>query len=197
LTFFDRFLRRPVSLEAQLDNLVACGIRPRGGVTVEDLLAGFNREKYEKNPYLLLLCVLGSESERAPHGFLSNDIWHLDTECIEDHGSYAQIAYRMTDLAAGVLPISDVQDYVDLEEEKASLSFLLNGEQVTWSARVQDDWIDPAILTKFVRLLDDRKTGRHFTYLDLKGQDCIIGCSAEVQLTDLRKKTGLHFDWLR
>ena len=196
MTFLDRLLRRPVPLEAQLDVLATCGIRPKQGVTVDDLLYSFDREKYEKEPYTPLLCILGSETERDLTTFLSDNVWHLDTECIEDHGSYAHVAYRMTDLSEGSLPVSDVRDYVDIESGQARLSFVLNGEEIKWDARVQDDWIDPAILTKFVRLLDEQKAGVRFTYLNLKGQDCIIGCSTEDQLRELRKRTRLSFEWL-
>ena len=102
----------------------------------------------------------------------------------------------MSVLAGGALPVSEVRDHVDIEDGKACLSFSLNGEEIKWDARVQDDWIDPAILTEFVRLLDAQKTGLRFTYLDLKGQDCIIGCSTEAQRRELRKRTGLSFEWL-
>lgn len=152
MTFLDRVLRRPVPLEAQLSVLAACGIQPKPSITVDDLLYSFERETYEKEPYIPLLCILGSESERDLTTFLSDNVWHLDTECIEDHGSYAHVAYRMADLSGGALPVSDVRDYVDIEDGKAWLSFILNGEEIKWDARVQDDWIDPAILTKFVRL---------------------------------------------
>jgi len=183
-------------LEAQLDVLATCGIRPKPGVTVDDLLCTFDREKYEKVPYIVLLCIPGSESEHDLTTFLSDNVWHLDTECIEDQGSYAHVAYRMTDLAGGALLVSDVRDHVDIENGMAWLSFSLNGEEIKWDARVQDDWIDPTILTKFARLLYEQKTGLRFTYLDLKGQDCIIGCSTEAQRRELRKRTGLSFEWL-
>jgi hypothetical protein len=42
---------------------------------------------------------------------------------------------------------------VDLEEQKASLSFRLNGKEVLWNAEVNDDWIDAAILSNFAQLV--------------------------------------------
>jgi len=93
--------------------------------------------------------------------------------------------------------MSDVRDDVDLNCGKAWVSFTLNRSEFKWDAQVKDDWIDPAILSNFALLLDAQKTRKHFTYLDLKGQDCIIGCSTEDQRAELRKKTGLRFEWLR
>jgi len=103
----------------------------------------------------------------------------------------------MATLAAGALEITDVRDDVDLDEGKAWLSFTLNEHEYNWGAQVKDDWIDPAIFTSFVQLLDGQKAAKRFTYLDLKGQDCIIGCSTADQLRMLRKRTRLDFQWLR
>jgi hypothetical protein len=86
---------------------------------------------------------------------------------------------------------------VDVEQEEAWLSFRLNGKEIKWNAKVEHDWIDAAILSNFVQLLTDLKSDRKLTYLDLKGQDCIIGCSTPEQLTKLRKLTGLNFEWLK
>ena len=74
MAFLDRVLHRPVSLETQLQVLAECGIRLHPDVTVNDLLFSSEREQYEKQPYRLLLCVLGSESERDPTSFLCDDI---------------------------------------------------------------------------------------------------------------------------
>jgi hypothetical protein len=197
LTILDRLFHRTVPLEAQLQALAEYGIRTNDGVAVDDLLYRFRREQYEKQPYKLLLCALGSESERDLTRFLSDNIWHLDTECIEGPSSYVRIATRMATLAAGALPITNVRDDVDLDQGKARVSFALNEHEYNWDAEVRDDWIDPAILTNFVRLLDGQKSSKRFTYLDLKGQDCIIGCSNEGQLAMLRKGTGLDLEWLR
>jgi len=37
---------------------------------------------------------------------------------------------------------------------------------------------------------------KRFTYLDLGGQDCLIGCCTPRQLASLNKNTGLNFEWL-
>ena len=54
----------------------------------------------------------------------------------------------------------------------------------------------PPILSRFAALLEERNTGRRFAYLDLGGQDCVMGCSSPEQLTLLRKRAKLAFKWL-
>ena len=103
----------------------------------------------------------------------------------------------MSLLAGERLRLQDLEDYVDVENQRASLSFTLHGEKITWAPVVNHDWIDPVILSNFVKLLDKRNARMRFTYLDLRGQDCLIGCATAEQLASLRKATGLNFEWLR
>jgi hypothetical protein len=47
-----------------------------------------------------------------------------------------------------------------------------------------------------VSLVSDRSISGNFTYLDLGGQNCLIGFSSPDELKGLRKATGLDFQWL-
>lgn len=190
-----------VPLNEQLLVLAECGISLAASVTPDVLTRSLSRESYEGEPYRLLLCIMGAETEAELHAGLatypSDNIWHFDTESIEDQGSYAAIAQRMAVLAQGDLPLERVEDYVDLEGEEAWLSFSLDGRPYKWHATVDDDWVDPSILTQFTELLDSRKTLKRFTYIDLAGQDCLIGCATSEQRAFLEFRTGLKVDWLR
>ena len=185
-----------VTLEHQLEILSSCGIRLLPEIAINHLLASFDREEFESEPFLLLLTTLGHELETEPYTYPSDDIWHFDTECIEDHGDYARIAHRFVDLSNGSLPLESIDDYVDIEEGEAWVSFELDGDDYKWTAEVTDDWVDPAIISQFAKLLADRDVGKRFTYLDLKGQDCLIGCGSPEQIEKLRRLTGLNFVWL-
>jgi hypothetical protein len=195
LSLFAAF-RKKASLEIQWETLASCGIRANNGIEIKDALSSWSREQYESDPFKLLLVFLGGDLEQEPYPRVSNSVWHLDTECIEGHGDYARVATRMSLLAGGQLPITDIADYVDVEEGMAWLSFHLDGKETKWEAKVDDDWIDPSILSNFVRLLDSRGATRRFTYLDLGGQDCIVGCSTEEEFTKLKELTKLTFQWL-
>jgi predicted DNA-binding WGR domain protein len=188
--------RQRVSVEEQLENLAACGVSLAPGVSRDVLFAAYEPEDYVSEPYLLLLTVLGGEAEEEPYGFISSDIWHFDMECIEDHGDYARIAMRMEELAAGDLPLEKIEDYVDVEEGKAWLAFRLDGRDYRREFRVDNDWVDPRALFALDTRLRRRGTGRRFTYLNLGGQDLLIGCSTPEQLEKLRAVTGQNFRWL-
>jgi len=198
--FFSRRKPARVQLEEQLRVLESCGITPAPGASPESLLVSFERKAFEEDPYRLALVVLGGEAveegQGGPSGYLSDCIWHFDTECIEDHGDYLRIAQRLKTLARGDLPLEEIEDHVDVEDGEAWLSFLLDGQRHRWDAEVNTDWVDPEILSRFARLLAERSRPRRFTYLDLEGQDCLIGCATPGELKALRSKTGLDLQWL-
>jgi hypothetical protein len=178
------------TLEEQFRVLASCGVRLSAGATPEAVLAEHPREVFEKTPFRLLLAVLGGEE-----GWAAN-LWHFDTECIEDHGDYARIAERFRDLAGGELPLADIEDSVDLEAGEASVTFALDGKSYAWTCEVDDDWVDAAIISKFAEVFTARETGRRYTYLDLGGQDCVIGCLSDADRIKLSEATGLDIEWL-
>jgi hypothetical protein len=185
-----------VPLEEQLATLAQYGIALRPGFGVDTLLEFFPREKYETNPYYGAVITMGGESKHEPYSPLSDNVWHLDAQCIEGPGDYAHITERMRDLAQGELPIENIRDRVDRENGDAWLEFELHGETIHWGARVDRDWIDPEILSHFCTLLEAQRGSRRYTYLDLKGQNGLIGCATEEDTLKLRKVTGLRFSWL-
>ncbi len=99
-------------------------------------------------------------------------------------------------MAQGLLPLQQIDDFVDIESGAAWLSFVLDGQLQKWIAKVNDDWVDPSILSRFAKLLESRATARCFTYVDLKGQDCLIGCVTKGERAWLSANTGLTFEWL-
>lgn len=185
------------SLEEQLATLRKLGIELRPGIGVERLTRSDDLKEHSgEPPYERLLILMGGTTEEEPFEPLSEDIWHFDTECIEDHGAYVAIAERVRGLADGDLPLSEIDDYVDVEEGVAWLSFRLNGKQHKWDLKVDDDWVDPEIFVKFDQLLAEQGSKKRLTYYDLGGQDCLIGCGTEENLRALRRETGLNFKWM-
>jgi hypothetical protein len=94
---FKFFQRRPngsVSFEQQISTLASCGIKLAPGVAADALLQSCDREAFEAEPYRLLLVCMGgaaeNESQAGETGYPSDNIWHLDTECIEDRGAYVR-----------------------------------------------------------------------------------------------------------
>ncbi|HRQ97687.1 MAG TPA: hypothetical protein PK440_22335, partial [Candidatus Accumulibacter phosphatis] len=128
--------------------------------------------------------------------FFSNNIWHLDTECIYGNGDYVYIMQRMSELAGGSLPLTEIEDYIDVEERKAWISFRFRTEQYKWQLKIDDDWIDWQIFTNLVHLLDSQTSYKRFTCIDIQGQDILIGFSTVDEMETLKARTGLKVDWL-
>ncbi len=196
MSLFRRLLNRNLSLYAQLDTLAECGVMPNPGVGPSELLARHSEREYETSPFKLLLSELGTESQEPPHSPLSDNVWHMRAECISGHGDYIKVAVRMAALAEDRLPIESIYDEFDWRQGVAWLGFTLHQHEYRWPARIEERWIDPNILSRFVALLDQQDTDCRFTGLDLGGQDCLIGCTTNQQFAALRKLTGLDIEWL-
>ncbi len=196
MSLLRRLMNRNMTLYAQLDALAECGIVPSPDVGPAELLALHAEREYETSPFKLLLAVLGDNSPDPPHLPLSGNVWHMRAECIAGADDYVKVAQRMATLAAEILPIEFVHDEFDLRHGIAWLSFTLRERESRWPAKIEERWIDPNILSRFVALLDDQDSDLRFTGLDLGGQDCLIGCATGEQFAALRRRTGLAFEWL-
>ena len=196
MSLLRRLMNRNLTLYSQLDALAECGIEPGNGVGPAELLARHGEREYETSPFKLLLSVLGTESPEPPCLPLSNNLWHMRAECISGRGDYVKVAQRMAILAGSALPLEAVDDEFDWRQGIAWLTFTLHGRAFRWPAKIEERWIDPNILSRFVALLEEQNTTLRFTGLDLGGQDCLIGCATDEQFAALRKRTGLEFEWL-
>ena len=144
--------------------------------------------------WVSLLCVLGSEVERRPFQRISDDIWHFDAECIEDDGDYARVVERFVILAKGLLPLADLRDRVDIENETAWVEFKLDGQPVHWDLEVSDDWIDPGLYGRMQELAAKRGGGKRFFIVGL-GQDSLLCFGDAVMKDALSDLSGLEFQW--
>jgi hypothetical protein len=188
--------RTTPSLEEQIAILEQCGIRLRRGITVNDLLESWDRQDFATKPFLYAVLALGGELDGRDFERVSDNLWHFDTECIENEGDYVRIAERVRDLALGELPMANIADEVDYESERASLDFDLDGRHIHWDLKFEDDWVDPKIFDRFKELLAARHASRRLTYLDLGGQDCIVGCATPDEFARLKQLTGLRWQWM-
>jgi len=177
----------PLTLERKLEILAECGLSLAPPFRVENLPESWPRPQFEEPGFTMTLVGLGMTEERPPWRNHSENVWHLDTECIEDTDSYVRIAERMAELTQGSLVIRDARDQVDLEAGTASLDFEHSGKPVHIDFKVNDDWVDPAVFSHFVRLLALSDPSKLFLYHDTGGQDCIIACVTRDQFAALTK----------
>jgi hypothetical protein len=176
------------TLEQKLEVLASCGLRLAEPFTCDNLLKSWNRTDYEKPGYDLTLVGLGMTEEQEPRRSHCVNLWHFDTECIEDHGDYKRIAERMAEMAGGSLAIENIQDYVNVENKEAWLSFSFRGKDIKIQCEVQDDWVDPGVFSRFVELLAQSDSSKIYVCYELGGQDCLIGCVTKEELKRLNRK---------
>lgn len=136
-----------MKLEDQLNRLSEIGLSLNSGITINDLLLSFPREDYEEAPFDLVLFALGSEVEEAPWGrYVCDRAWNFDVEAIEDNGSYVTIVEQFHRITGKAKPISDLTDRVDIDGGVAELRYKVDGQQMHYLPKIDDDWADPNII---------------------------------------------------
>ncbi len=176
-------------MQSWLHKFETVGINPRIDLTEDDLA-----EVEEIDDAVDELVALGSlDGDGMP---LSEHIWHFDTECIYDEDDYAAIALRLVRLTGGLLQLEELYDFVDLDEEVAWLSFVFQGKKMKLNFKVDSDWAETDIFIHFSEILKEISSELRFTYCDLGGQDCLIGCATEEQVQRIAQATGVQFKWL-
>jgi len=187
--------KRPtMSVSEGLGPLASLGIRMRPNISTEDLLYSLGGTMDSPVDLTTLLCVLGSEVERRDFQRVSDDIWHFDAECIEDHGAYIDVVTRFVILAKGSLPLTDIRDYVEVEAGKAWVEFTLEGKKEHWDLEVSDDWVDSNLYSRLQDLVTPRGAGKRFFIVAL-GQDSLISFGDDQMRRALSRLTGLEFQW--
>ena len=189
-------LGKTKTVETMLADLDQVGISLRPGVSVEQLLADGGRTEIEKSGFELLLAIMGNE-QFDPKTFamlepLTDDVWHFDTEAIEDHGAYVRIVECCRRLADGDLKFESVRDYVDIEEKIAWVEVSCNGRSERVDLKVDNDWVDANIFAKLQDWLEQSGSRRCFAAQGL-GQDLLLICKKPDQVKAINRATGLHF----
>ena len=176
-----------MNIEEKLDALAECGLKLKDQFGLPDLIDSWGREALDEPGWDMALVCLGMTEEKPPWTPHCDNLWHFDTECIEDDGSYVEIAQRLAGVTQGSLPLSDIQDHVDCDGGSAWLRFKCQGRPVHIDCQVQDDWVDTKLFSYFVEMLARCDPNKLFIYYDLHGQDCIIGCVTQAQYESLKK----------
>lgn len=183
-------MKKDLSLKSQLETFKKLGFELNEGVTFADINRWDNDgKKFEKEPYFLLYITLGQAIEREPWTPLTDRCWHFDTEAIEAHGDYVKILKNLERISRGEIKFKNLKDYVDIEEEKAWLSFEFKGKKYKWDLKVDNDWVDTDLFVNVENLTEQTK-GK-FTYLFTGGQDVVIGFETPKKMNEIIKATGL------
>ena len=167
------------TLEEKLEILADCGFKLTAPFTPESLLESWNREAFEQPGFDPVLVGLGMTEEHEPWRNHCANLWHFDSECIEEHGDYKQIAERMVDMTQGALILENIEDCVDAVEGIAWLSCTFRGQQFKRDLAVNDDWVDWHVFDIFTEVLEMTGSGDFYVCYNLGGQDCIVGCVSQ------------------
>ena len=181
-----------MKLEDQISALAEIGISLNEGVSVDDLLLSYSREEYESSPFNLILFVYGMEIEEEPWGrHFSDQVWNFDVEAIEDHGSYVEIVNNFHRLTGKAKRLEDLKDYVDIEEEKAELSYVLEGHVRVFEPKIDNDWADPEVVGA---VMEDLKQSGYDYYPIDNGQASVWYYLKEEQVRTLNELANNAFN---
>ena len=190
---------KSVKLEDQLARFAELGITQNADTLESDLFAFHTKDELEKKPFKLLAEALGMDIEREPWTPISDRLWMCDFERIEGPGSYQSVIARLERMTHGVLGLTNIKDHVvqfeeDLEDE-AWVEFEHRGEAVRWELKVEDDWLDPAILQKYDALLEQSADNhRLFANFSDYGQVAFLAAFTPSQHKRFRKLTGIKME---
>jgi len=182
-----------MSIAQALERLAGIGIRPRPQISPDDLLVSLGGTMESSVDLTMLLCVLGGEVERGDFERISDDIWHVDAECIEDHGDYIRLVERFVILSKGLLPLTNIRDHVDVEKGEAWVEFDLDGKTIHWDLEVADDWMAPELYANLQELVSVRSEKKFF--ITALGQDSLICFGDAAMKQRLSELSGLEFQW--
>jgi len=189
----DRTSAASVSVRQALEQLATLGIRRCAGISDDDLLLSLGGTLDSPADWVGLLCTLGGEVERGEFQRISDDIWHVDAECIEDNGDYVRLVERFAILTKGLLPLKNIRDHVDIEAGEAWVEFDLDGKTIHWDLPVDNDWMAPELYSNLQELVSARSEKKFF--IVALGQDSLV-CFGDAAMKDtLSQLSGLNFEW--
>lgn len=186
-----------VSIDKQILDFKSLGFKINEGVDIYKEIENWsNIENFEKRPYFLTYILLGSTTEDGKFTPITDNVWHFDMEAIEDHGAYVYILQNIKRISANSFDITDIEDYVDIEEGVAWVKFLLNGVEHKWDLRVDNDWTDPEIFVKITQLCREENIPGNLTFFNTGGQDIVLGWATDAEIRSIKKVTGLEIQRL-
>jgi len=173
-----------IPVEEQLAVLGSFGIAPKREDFVEWLRTEWGTEVVKADPYYLLMFLGGNRRRGEVKERLSDDVLSMDTECVNDGGSYKAILEQLAALAKGAFAITGLHGEVDPEGRKASVSFNFNNRRYEWEPEYKDDWFDSGIIWKINDLLMSSSSARFFYTCQPPGAQGLIVVFSSEEVTD-------------
>lgn len=194
--------KKPETLQGRLEKLAQAGVCLAPGRSVDELFESWSREDLETGSYFDLVVALGLEVETglAAGAHYSDQLFTLDAECIEDQGDYVRVFWALERLFQGEIPLADLQDEVDIEEGKASVSFTTHGKSYNCAFEQDDDWLSEesikfwgSVVNDIRQRHPDRISRRMGSFSD-GGQGIVFVCLRPAEMKRFQKLTGIDLD---
>lgn len=190
-------------MREHLGRLAELGLRPRRGVSAEDIAALIDPESFTGNPVLELLAALGGETEDERPRRICDRVLPLDSECIETPRDLVRVMKWLGALTGKALAIRGIKAGIDpLDELSFLVSFELDGRCFNWRLENNEDWLDPEMLLRYDELLAAEGAGIAIfeVLLEAQGQDWLLVALApgdERKLAELGQLTVRRVSDLR
>jgi hypothetical protein len=141
--------------------------------------------------------TLGGFKGYNPEVFYSDNCWHFDVEAIEGQGSYKRIFDNIKRISKGDINFQNVKDYCnDNEDDKAWVSFTLNGDKYKWDLKVEDDYVDIKLFDKLQVLFTKYNKKGRLTYFS-EGQSCVFSYFTKEEFDKFNDESGMKIAWLQ
>lgn len=184
-----------IPLNIQLKRLEQIGININSTIDTNEIFNIFKKKVFEEDPYCSLLIALGCEVQGSQNSEkpISKNLWYLDTECIEDTGDYVKIIERIVGMTHHSLIFSNIQDYVDIDNQKAWVAFNAKDKRYTWDLNVNDDWLDITIFSMLNKLLSDKNSTSQFV-ISVLDQSILVAFLENDQVQNLNELCKFKFE---
>lgn len=194
---FKKFIsikQKTVPLSIQLEKLGQIGISINSTIDSSEIFNIFEEKEFEQDPYCSILIALGCEVQTSDDFGkpISKSLWYLDTECIEDTGDYVRIVGRVADLTQDSLLLSNIHDYVDIDNKKVWVAFSIGDKKYKWELKAKDDWLDINIFSRFNKLLSNKKSTKQFA-ISVLDQSILIAFLENDQVQKLNDMCNFEF----
>lgn len=179
--------------EEQFNAVRGCGITPHAKVTFTQLTEGQDPAAFDAAPHAHMLAVMGStNAEGEP---FSDDVWLLNPQGITAEGDYTAIVANIARIAKGAIPIEEVSDALDPDNNAAAIRFTLDGEAVEWPVAIDGNAVAPEALSGLASIAADRGDGARLAWSDYADQKLIVFLN-ESDLTELASTTGMEWAFI-
>jgi hypothetical protein len=181
--------KRAVPFDDQIDRLRAAGFDLPDSIVAE-LQQSASRETCEREPYRAILVALADQDDdhTAPPGHF----FYLDTEAIEADGDYVALARKMIAISQGTLTATELTDALDARKKTATLQGIINGNPFRWQMPFEDDYVREEFFDGFRTVMHQAGSGKIYAGLDLGGQDLLVFCVNEEQITRFKETVSLE-----